>query len=383
MTPRVCRTRLAHGRRHWGARWKGPLSGGRGVAAPLARGALRGAEVLAAVGTGAAAGAEDEFGGGRGLRGEAVAVSENEEAPVHALAHLQAAAGVGAATWELDPARAKTDGVVMSDDAAVATAQDSGEIAGGGAPGGGGVGGGPGEAAIIVGEELGEEGIGGLESGDAAQPQLADEAVLQRLPEAFDAALGLRGARGDEPDAELAQDAAEVCGVLGAAQLLREGPVRIVADKDVEAIAIEGQGQAVGGNELPQQGDIAVQILGGPEVQGQDGAGGVVDGAVQRELGAAGFEPREGAGVELHEAAHLSLRAPPGAHLAASALPLGGQAEGAAQAPYRGPAEHEALDLPQLLGGMAVVEAGVGALQQRGHGRAHVGRQPAGRRPAA
>src|SRR5882724_8164860 len=78
----------------------------------------------------------------------------------------------------------------MSDDAAVATAQDSGEIAGGGAPGSGGVGGGVGEAAIIVGEELGEESIGGLEGGDAAQPQLADEAVLQRLPEAFDAACG-------------------------------------------------------------------------------------------------------------------------------------------------------------------------------------------------
>lgn len=69
--------------------------------------------------------------------------------------------------------------------------------------------------------------------------------------------------------------------------------------------------------------------------------------------------------------------------MASPAPPFGGQAEGAAQAPHRGPAEHEALDLPQLLGGMAVVEAGVGALQQLGHGRAHVGRQPAGRRPAA
>ena len=199
-----------------------------------------------------------------------------------------------------------------------------------------GVGGGAGEAAVEVGEELGEEGIGGLEGGDAAQPQFADEAILQRLPEALDAALGLRGAGGDEADAELAQDAAEVGGVLGAAQLFLEGPVGIVADKDVEAIAVEGQGQAVGGDELPQQGDIAVQILGGPEVQGQDGAGGVVDGAVQRELGAARLEPRERAGVELDEGAHLGLRRPPDAALAAAAAPLGGQAEGAAQAPHRG-----------------------------------------------
>ena len=126
-----------------------------------------------------------------------------------------------------------------------------------------------------------------------------------------------------------------------------------------------------------------MQIFGGPEIQGQDGAGGVVNGAVQSELGPARLEPREGAGVELDEGAHLGLRAPPGAHQATPALPLGGEAEGAAQAPHGGPAEHEALDLPQFLGGMAVVEAGVGALQQFGDGRAHVGRQPAGRRPAA
>jgi hypothetical protein len=36
-----------------------------------------------------------------------------------------------------------------------------------------------------------------------------------------------------------------VRGVLGAAPLRRDRPARIVADKDVEAIAIEGQGQAV------------------------------------------------------------------------------------------------------------------------------------------
>ena len=338
----------------------------------------------AAIAAGAAAGAKDEVGGGRGLRGEALAVREDEEAAVQALAHLEAPAGVGAAARQLDPAGAEADGVVVGDDAGVATAQEGGEIAGGRAPGGGGVGGGAGEAAVEVGEELGEERIGGLEGGDAAQPQLADEAVLQRLPEALDAALGLRGARGDEPDTELAQEAAEVRGVLGAAQLLRDGPVRIVADKDVEAIAIEGQGPAVGGAELLQQGDIAVQILGGPEVQGQDGARGVVNGAVQRELGAARLEPREDTGVELHEGAALGFRRPPGADLAAPALPLGGQAEGAPQAAHRGSAEQQALDLPQLLGGMAVVEPGVGALEQLGHAGAHVGRQPpAGRRPAA
>src|SRR5262249_37482222 len=183
------------------------------------------------------------------------------------------------------------------------TGGPGGESAGGGPPRGGGGGGGPGEAAVQVGEERGEEGVGGFEGGDAAQPQFADEAVLQGLPEPFDAALGLRGACGDEPDTELAQDAAEVRGILGAVQLLLESPVGIVADKDVEAIAIQGQGQAVGGDKLLQQGDVAVQILGGPEDQGQDGARGIVDGPVQGELGTARLEPREGASVELHEGA--------------------------------------------------------------------------------
>jgi hypothetical protein len=154
-------------------------------------------------------------------------------------------------------------------------------------------------------------------------------------------------------------------------------------DKDIEAIAIEGQGQAVGSDELPQQRGIAVQILSGAEDQGQDGAGGVVDGAVQRELGATRLEPREDTGVELHEGPHLRFRGAPPAPLAAPALPLGGQAEGTAEAPHGGSTEPEALDLPQLLGGMAVVKPGVGALEQLGHAGAHVGRQlPAGRRPA-
>src|SRR5437773_1693009 len=59
-----------------------------------------------------------------------------------------------------------------------------------------------GEAAVVVGAESGQERVGGLRRGDAVQTQFADEAILQSLPEALDAALGLRGAGGDEADAE-------------------------------------------------------------------------------------------------------------------------------------------------------------------------------------
>ena len=53
--------------------------------APLGGGALRGAEALAAVGAGAVARAEDALGGGSRLRGEALTIGEDEEAPVQAL----------------------------------------------------------------------------------------------------------------------------------------------------------------------------------------------------------------------------------------------------------------------------------------------------------
>ena len=63
-------------------------------------------------------------------------------------------------------------------------------------------------------------------------------AILQGLPEAFGPAFRLRGAGRDEPDAELARDAPEVGGVLRAAQLLLEGSVPVIADKDIEPIAV-------------------------------------------------------------------------------------------------------------------------------------------------
>ena len=167
-----------------------------------------------------------------------------------------------------------------------------------------------GEAAVVVGEERGEEGVGGLQGGDAAQAEFDDEAILQGAPEALDAALGLRRAGGDEADAEVPQDPAEVRGVLGALELFLERPVGVVADEDAEAIAVEGQraGRRWCASVL-EHGDVAVQVLGGTEVQGEDGAGGVVDGAEEGHGGPAVFEPGEGTAVELDEGAHAGCGA--------------------------------------------------------------------------
>ena len=88
-----------------------------------------------------------------------------------------------------------------------------------------------GKAAIEVGEEGGEEGVGGLEGREAAEPELDDEAVLQGAPEAFDAALGLRRAGRDVADAEVVEDAAEVGRMLGALELFLQRPVRSLRTK--------------------------------------------------------------------------------------------------------------------------------------------------------
>ena len=99
-----------------------------------------------------------------------------------------------------------------------------------------------GEAPIVVGEELRQEGVGGLARGDAAQAEADDQAILQGAPQPFDAAFGLRRAGGDVADAEVVQQAAEVGRVLRALEFLFEAPVRIVADEDVEASPYKASG---------------------------------------------------------------------------------------------------------------------------------------------
>ncbi len=193
-----------------------------------------------------APGDQDEIGRGRGSRGEAAALVVDEEASVEAFVQGHAAAGVGAAVRaarDLDDARPEPDGVVARDPAGIATAEAIGEIARRAAPCGVGRGGRVREAAVVVDEVEREIGLGGLAGVEAAQPELGDEAVLQGFPEAFDAALGLGRVCGDIADAELPEHLAEVGGVLRALELFLEAPVRVIADEDAQAIAVEVTGR--------------------------------------------------------------------------------------------------------------------------------------------
>jgi len=317
--------------------------------------------------------------------GEPDAGVEDHEPAVETLAEFHAAPRIRAAPGaarDLDPAPPEAHGVVAGHHALVPAAQELGEVAWGLAPRGGGLGGRVGEAAIEVREELRQEGVGGLARGDPAQAQFADEAILQGSPEALDAALGLGRAGREVADPELLEHAPEVGGILDAPQLLVQAPVRVVAHEDVEAIAVEGQGQAVLGAELVQQGGIAVQVLGRAEVQGEDGRGGVVDGSQERHRGASAFEPVKRAAVELHEGTPLGLGGAAGAVLARPAPVLGRQPQGAPDLPHRLPTEPEPLHLVELLGGVTVVEPLVGDLEQGGRPLPH-GRWQAARGGAA
>jgi hypothetical protein len=118
--------------------------------------------------------------------------------------------------------------------------------------------------------------LGVLEGIDVVEAPFAREAILQRAPQALDAPLGLGRVRRDVADAEVLEHGAQVGRMLGALQLFLEGPVAIVADEDVDAIAIGREGQAVAGEDLPEHLGIAVQVFGGAEGQPQDRAGGVV-----------------------------------------------------------------------------------------------------------
>ena len=222
--------------------------------------------------------AEDEFRAGPGLHGqEDAALAVEEQAAVQALARFDAAARVRAAMGtarDLGPARSEPDGVVARDEARIAAAQHVGEVGGEPTPRGDGIGRHMGEAPIEVDEERGQEGIGALGGGDAVEPELDHEAVLQRAPKALDATFGLRRAGRDVADAEILQDATEVGRMLGALELLLHRPVAVVPDEDVQAIAVEGQRESMARRELSEQRDVAVQILGRAQDQGQAGAAG-------------------------------------------------------------------------------------------------------------
>ena len=173
-----------------------------------------------------------------------IAVVERYSA-IESLVDLHFGSGEAEAAWlgvNLQSLAAPLDNVVVADDALVSEATDAVEIIRSRAPGFNTVAWSAGEAAVVIGDELLQYGVGCRQIASVGETKLAGEAVLQHAPETLDAAFGLGALRGDEGDAELFQSATELRGLALAGKLFVDGPVLVVAGEDAAAIAVEGQG---------------------------------------------------------------------------------------------------------------------------------------------
>src|SRR5271165_1116459 len=240
-----------------------------------------------------------------------------------------------------------------------------------------------GEAAVVVSHENAQHGVGGVEIAGLSQTEFAGEAVLEHAPKAFDAALGLRTAGGDEGDAELFESAAELGGLAFAGELFFDRPKVVVAHEDAAVIAVEGEGSAVAAQQLAQQREIAERGFGRKELSGQDFSGGVVLQAESGEARTAAFEPVVGRTVELHQLAFTG-GAQTALAMSRSAAFAGRTDAGLTQEAAQGFAtEGEALELAKFFPEMMIVEADIGGAGQENDGLPHLERQTTGAGPSA
>ncbi len=191
----------------------------------------------------------------QGVLQAGVAVVERD-APVESLIEMDFGSGKAEALALLGDLKALAlplHDVVVADHALVDEAADAIEIFRRGAPGGLGFARAAGEAAIVVGEENAQDGVGGVQIAGVSQTEFAAQAILKHAPEAFDAAFGLRTAGGDESDAELFEGTAELGGLTFSGEFFFDGPEVVVAHEDAAVIAVEGEGSAVAAQQLAQQ----------------------------------------------------------------------------------------------------------------------------------
>src|SRR6266478_5739733 len=226
--------------------------------------------------------------------------------------------------------------IVVADDAFVHEAADAVEIFRSGAPCRLAIARRPGEAAVVVGDEFAQHGVGGVEVLGLGEPQFAGEAILQHTPEPLDAAFGLRAVGSHEGDAELLQGAAELRGLAFTGELFFDGPVVVVADEDAAVVAIQSEWHTVPADHLLKQAEIAESGFREKELRRQDFAGGVV----------------------LHEFSELGGTQSALTMRGSAALSRGAEAVLAQQAAKGLATEGKALVFHEFLAQMVVVEAG-------------------------
>jgi len=263
------------------------------------------------------------------------------------------------------------DDVVVADHALMEEATDAVQVLGSRTPGSLHLARPASEAAIVVGQEETEHGVGGIQMASLSQTELAGEAILEDAPEALDAALGLGTAGGDEGDAELFESAAELGGLAFSGELFFDGPEVVVTHKDAAVIAVKRERDAVAAQQLAEQREIAGGGLGGEELSGQDFTRGIVLQTESSEARAAAFQPVVRRAIELDQLAFASGRPAALAMSGGAAFARRTDASLPQESTQDFPAEAETLDLTKFFAEVVIVEAGVGGTGQMEGGLPH------------
>ena len=120
---------------------------------------------------------------------------------------------------DLEMASVPLHDVVVADAALVMKAADAIQIFGSGTPSLLRIARRTTEAAVVVGQEVAQDLVGGVQIVGTSQTQFTGKAILKGAPETLDATLGLRTLGSDVSDAELLQGAAELRGFAATGEL--------------------------------------------------------------------------------------------------------------------------------------------------------------------
>lgn len=300
---------------------------------------------------------------------------------IHADPGVAAAPRAGA---ELEETAAQLHGVVVLDGALVLEAANPLEMRRGGPPGGIRMRRGLREARIVLREKPVKHALGLFHCAGLGQPEFDHETILKRPKEPLDAPPGLRRMGADPADPQLLERPADLRRLGAALELLGQGERGAgIAMKNAMPIGVDGSRQAIAPDEVAQEEEVAVGVLLEAEDSGQDSAGGVIDGRQQHEPRTAVFQPGVLAAVHLDQEPGLR-HALPAAAMARRPAGPGTPHPGGAQQPLHGLAgEAQALALPEELGEVVIIHAGVASAGQREDPSPHRLREASPRGPAA
>ncbi len=303
------------------------------------------------------------------LGAETLAVVVDGERAVEEGADVDARASVAAPVWagmDLEEGSVELHRVVVRDGAPVFEAADAREVCGRRPPRGFWRGRGVREACVVARAEAVKDALGLGEGPRLREAEFDDQAILEGAKEPFHASLALRRGRGDPADPEFLERTPDLRGGDVALELLREalrGPR--IAMKDAMPIGVGGCRQAIASDELTQQQEIAVRILLGAKDASQDFARGIVDGREEDEARAAILEPGMVTAVHLDEETGLGHTLAPAAMLGRSPGAWAPDARLSQHALHGGTGQDEAVVLPEELGEVMIVRAGVARAGQR------------------